>query len=234
MTSTNASRPTILLVVTGLLREARLAASNRTLTIAGGGVSARLEARLREIDPSSLAGVVSYGFAGAIDPALAVGDVVCPETVVAPTGERFTADLSVQRTHVSALGADRVPVRLGAVLGVEAPVLGAAAKVSLAASHGAVAVDMESHVAASFAARHRLPFAALRAISDTTERDLPPVAGDAMRPDGSVDVLRVLTGLARSPGQLPGLIRTARDAGVAFRALRRVRGLLGPGLGFDL
>ncbi|WP_375460213.1 phosphorylase [uncultured Enterovirga sp.] len=121
-----------------------------------------------------------------------------------------------------------------ALLGVDAPVLGTADKARLRADTGAAAVDMESHIAARYAAAHDLPFAALRAVSDGADHSLPPVAGAAMRPDGSVDVLGVIRGLARDPGQLAALLATARDAGRAFRALRRVRGFLGPGFGLQL
>jgi len=38
--------------------------------------------------------------------------------------------------------------------------------------------------------------------------------------------------LARAPGQLPLLLRTAIDARTAFRALLRGRRLLGPGLAY--
>ena len=41
----------------------------------------------------------------------------------------------------------------------------------------------------------------------------------------------LLAGLLADPRQLPALIATARDAGRAFRELRRVRGLLGGRLG---
>ena len=96
---------------------------------------------------------------------------------------------------------------------------------------------MESHVAAAFAARHGLPFGAIRIVSDGADHVLPPAAGTAMRPDGSIDVFGVVRSLARDPGQIPALIATARDAAVAFRALGRVRGLLGLSgglLGLDL
>ena len=41
---------------------------------------------------------------------------------------------------------------------------------------GALAVDMESHVVAHVAARHRLPMVAIRVVTDPAERALPPSA----------------------------------------------------------
>ena len=80
-----------------------------------------------------------------------------------------------------------------------------------------LAVDMESHVAARVARRHRLPFAAARVVSDPAHRTLPPAARVAMKPDGRVDLPAVMRSLLAHPAQLPALIRTGRDAERGFR-----------------
>ena len=92
---------------------------------------------------------------------------------------------------------------------------------------------MESHVAARAAARHGLPFTALRVVTDPAGRALPHAASVGMRADGHVDLPAILASLARDPRQLPGLIRTGLDARSAFAALLRCRQLLGPGFGSD-
>ena len=61
-----------------------------------------------------------------------------------------------------------------------------------------------------------------------------PAAAVAMRPDGSIDFRSVVASMLRQPGQIPALVRTGRNAGRAFRALGRVRGLLGPDFGLHL
>jgi nucleoside phosphorylase len=113
------------------------------------------------------------------------------------------------------------------VAGVDAPVADPAAKAALHASTGAAAVDMESAVVARAAARHRLPFAILRAIADPAQRALPPAALVALRPDGGIDRAAIVAALARAPLQLPALARLALDARRAFAALVRARALLG-------
>jgi hypothetical protein len=91
---------------------------------------------------------------------------------------------------------------------------------------------MESHIAARVAARHGLPFAALRVISDAADTTLPPAALAGMRPDGGIAIGAVLASLVQNPAQLPALIRTARDAEKAFRTLGRVHDALrGLGIG---
>jgi nucleotide-binding universal stress UspA family protein len=108
---------------------------------------------------------------------------------------------------------------VGMVIGSDTIVADAAQKVGLARRTGAVAVDMESHVAQRLAKRRNLPFGIVRVISDTADRGLPPAALVGMRPDGGVALGAILASLARRPGQLPSLIRTGREAGLAFRRL---------------
>jgi hypothetical protein len=96
---------------------------------------------------------------------------------------------------------------------------------------GALAVDMESQVAARFAAKRNLPLAALRVISDDASHVLPPAALVAMKPDGGIALGRVLASLLRKPTQVPALMRTARASNKAFAELLRCRDLCGVGLG---
>ncbi|WCM25649.1 phosphorylase [Sphingomonas sp. QA11] len=122
---------------------------------------------------------------------------------------------------------------VGTIVGSDTIIASVAEKHTLHTTTNALAVDMESHIAARVAARHGLPFAIVRAISDTADHALPPAALVGMRPDGSMALGAVLASLARNPRQLPALIRTGRDAGHAFSALRRVRDVLA-GLGIRL
>ena len=115
--------------------------------------------------------------------------------------------------------------------GVDAAVLTVDGKAALHARTGAVAVDMESHVAAAYAAEHGIPFAAIRAVCDPAERSLPPWIGAALRPDGGTDIPAILRHLLAQPADIAQLIRLARDANAAFGSLRRCRDLLGIGRG---
>jgi adenosylhomocysteine nucleosidase len=115
-------------------------------------------------------------------------------------------------------------------------VAGVDGKRALWEATGAAVVDMETYVACNIAARHGLPFAALRVVIDPAHRALPPAALAATRPDGSTDFLALLRSLMARPGQLPDLMRLAPDASKAKAALLRSRRLAGrafslPGLG---
>ncbi len=211
-------------VVTGLKREARTLAGPGVRVIAGGGDRARLTREL-EVTASGAAGVISIGLGGALAAGLRPGDWVVARGIVTSEG-RFTPDAAwAERLAASLPGS-----RLGDVFGSDAMVVDAGGKRALFEASGALAVDMESQIAARAAQRHGLPFACARVISDGADRALPPAAQAGMRPDGGMDVLAVLRSLAADPRQLPALIRTAMEAETAFRALFRGRQLLGPTL----
>ena len=116
------------------------------------------------------------------------------------------------------------------ILGANAPVAHSGEKRALHAQTGAVAVDMESHIAAGIAAAKGIPFAACRAIIDAAHRDLPHAAVVGLRPDGKPDLRAISRSLARQPNQFPAMLRLAMDAWVAREALRDGRRRLGPGL----
>ncbi len=219
-----------LLVVTGLQRESSIAAGTGVATICSGGRPEILAQRLNAQQPP-LGGVLSFGIAGGLSPDLKSGDVVIASHVL-HGDERYAADQRWHDAIARALG-DQVRIKRGGISGSAEVVTRAADKSMMHSQTGAIAIDMESHIAAAYAARHRLPFAAIRAIGDSSSRNLPELATNALRPDGSVDLRTVIGGVVRGPGQIPALIAAGIDSNKAFASLGRCRGLLGPlfGLG---
>ena len=92
---------------------------------------------------------------------------------------------------------------------------------------GALATDMESHIAADIAQSRSLPFAGLRIVADAATSDLPACASVALTPDGKVNLAAVLGSVVKRPGQIPHIIRMARESNAAFAALLSCRALLG-------
>jgi hopanoid-associated phosphorylase len=211
----------------GLTREAKIIGRPGVRTICGGGLSAKLETQIEEaIAEQRPFGVISTGIAGALDPKLKLGDCIIPDAIVAD-GERFDTHpawtAALRASHPDAMG--------GALYGSEVIVMGGEEKRRINRELGAAAVDMESHVAARVAARHGLPFAVMRVVSDTTERDLAPAFFVCMRPDGGIDYTAMRRSILKNPAQIPSLIRTGIEVEGAFRALLRRHDLLGPGIG---
>jgi hopanoid-associated phosphorylase len=174
--------------------------------------------------------VVSIGIAGGLDPMLVPGDVIVATGVVA-SDRRHQVSLELALRLATRLSNYPKLVVLAKLAGVDAAVTSPAAKMALRRATGAVAVDMESHVAAGFAAAHRLPFAAVRVVCDPADRTLPHLVAKALRPDGEISLLGVLGGLIARPRQVAALTRVASDFGEGLRALRRCRDLLGLGFG---
>ena len=186
---------------------------------------------LTRLDPSPYWGVVSFGIAGGLDPSLEPGDVLIG-TAVSHGERRHCAQNGLSAALTINLKRRYLEVATGAFAGSDRAVIRIEDKAALRARTGAAAVDMESHVVADWAARHGLPFSILRVVSDPAHRALPALAANALKPDGRIDMGRVMVGLARRPRQLSALADAGRDARAAFAALGRCGGLLGPFLRF--
>lgn len=222
-----------LLVVTGLKKEAKAARGSGLKTLCSGGDSARLRSLLHALDPGAFWGVVSFGIAGGLDPALAPGDILVG-TAVSHGDRRHSARNSLSDALMANLERRHGVVGTGDFVGSDEAIIRIEDKAALRARTGAAAVDMESHVVAEWADRHDLPFSILRVVSDPAHRALPPLAATALRPDGRIDISRVVMGIARRPNQIPALADAGRDARAAFGALGRCGGLLGPFLRLGL
>lgn len=210
----------MILVATGLRREARVIARPGVVVLACGGHGGVLAERLeRRIAVGRPEGLMSVGIAGGLDPGLAVGDLVVGNGVGGFVADGGWADWLCKR-----LGAP------GAVVaGVDVAISTAEAKAALRAATGAAVVDMESHVVARVAAAHGLPFVVVRAVSDGAGDDLPAAARVPLTVDGGVRMGRVLAALARRPWQVTGLVRLGRGTGAALAALGAGLGRLEPG-----
>ena len=113
--------------------------------------------------------VISAGVSGALVAELHVGDTIFPAMVI------DTRDGRSYRTSIS-----KAPVGgtiLGrTVLASHSSIAGAAEKRRLGQAYGAHAVDMESAAVARAAEGHRLPFLAIKSISDEVEFELPEMS----------------------------------------------------------
>ncbi|HWL18094.1 MAG TPA: phosphorylase [Bradyrhizobium sp.] len=225
--------PRPILIVTGLVQEARIAAGPGMAVICSSSDPRQLRALLTVFDPATIRAVISFGVAGGLDPSLKSGDVVVATEVMAGDA-RFLAGFALNEDLIAnvALGLGRRRVIRGGLAGVEDVVVAQAGKAALRLETGAAAVDMESHIAAAYAAEAGLPFAALRVISDPASRALPALARSAIKPNGEIDLRKILRGVVRNPRTLSALVSTGIDFNRALRSLRGCRGfLLGGGEG---
>ena len=217
--------PRPILIVTGLVQEARIAAGPGMAVICSSSDPNQLRALLTTLDPTSIRGVISFGVAGGLDPSLKTGDVVVATEVMAGD-TRWLAGLSLTEDQIASIALGRRRVVRGLLAGVEEVVAASDSKAALHSETGAAAVDMESHIAAAYAAEADIPFAALRVISDPAHRAMPVVARKAIKPNGDLDLLRIMGSVVRNPRTLRALVSTGIDFNRALRSLRGCRGFL--------
>lgn len=215
-----------LVIVTGMAFEARIARAPGVEVVYAARAD-RLERALEPVLARGASGVMSFGTAGGLAPDLMPGALVVADAVDGPFGHLPT-DSAWRERILSALCASlpATHVVCGPIAAVAAPVVSREQKEALHGATGALAVDMESHIAAKHAGIHGLPFAVCRAVVDPAWRTLPPAATAGLREDGTTALAPILRELARAPGQLPSMIRLAFDARAARASLVAARGKL--------
>ena len=132
------------------------------LVVVCGGIGAQADRRAAEavIALYHPALLHSVGFAGALNPALQVGDIITPAVVIdARDGSRVQIE-----------GGEGTLVTFMAVAT-------AAQKANLAQAYAAQAVDMEASAVAAAAHAHNLQFSATKVISDGLHFEMPQTAG---------------------------------------------------------
>lgn len=213
-------------LATGFNREcACVRGIDGVVAIAGGGHPETLRRRLGEAAVGA-AGIVSFGMAGALADGLAIGDWVVADRL---TG---TVEADCDPAWTRAIAARLSGARLGGFFADGRMIDTVAEKLALGAGHGALAVDMESHVAAAVAREAGLPFAIVRCVSDGARHLLPSAITVSMRPDGGVDLGAMLASLAAHPGQLADVARTTAGFAKAMRELKRGAAALGARMAF--
>jgi len=161
---------------------------------------------------------MTFGLAGALDPALAAGTIMLPGELISRDGARFVTCKAWRERVAASLGLE---VSTGTLLTSARAIETPAEKAAAFRDTGAAAVDMESAAVAEVAAAHGLPFIAVRVIVDTAGDALPP-AVVAASTAGRVEIGRLIAGLVAAPREIAELIRLARRYRMAMRSLALV------------
>jgi adenosylhomocysteine nucleosidase len=161
--------------------------------------------------------VVSGGVCGALAPDLATGDLVLPESVLGPAGERLNVTPSPHRRALELAGS----ARAGLLATTREVVATAEDKAALFARTGAQAVDLESALILAHAAGAGCPTLVVRAVSDTAAESLPRELVELVTPAGRVSPGRALALLAR-PGLLPRALALRQATRRALAAVARM------------
>jgi len=175
-------------------------------------------------------GLLLLGFAGAVDPALKSGDLVLasryyrPELHTTPAhspplekgvnGCYLTADPNMWRHAVeAAVGMEQTAAQLDS-LTVDSLVTTPAAKEAVARAYSVGIVEMEDYWVASVARDAGVPFLSARVVLDVASQTLPSYL---LGLSGSRIKASLMS--AAMPWRIPSLMRLARQAAIAQRAL---------------
>ncbi|GAB0113844.1 phosphorylase family protein [Acidisoma sp. C75] len=201
-------------IVVGMLAEARIARASGCAVAIGGGLPLGARRMAERLVADGATGLVSFGLAGGLDPALRPGALVVPRSVIYG-GKELPCDPVLRE----AIGGGAVGIEH--ILAAESVIASAAEKRRLWETTAAGAVDLESGAVAVVAAAEGIPFLALRAICDPAGRNLPRTAVTALDEAGRIAPMKMAASLARHPRDIFGLIALGRDAARARRALIR-------------
>ncbi len=182
----------------------------------------------KAVEPLIVAGataLVSWGFAGGLDPRLAPGTLILPESIAASPQGRI--DLAWRQEVIAALDG-RLPIIGGALAHAQRALVSPSEKAVLARKTGAVAVDQESAILAREADRIGVPFLALRAILDPAGQALPYRVTEKADSLGEVPTRWLVGELFRHPGELRPFMALLKPFGRARRRLHSVARLADP------
>jgi len=154
--------------------------------------------------------VITCGFAGGLDPALPLGQLVFDADPAFPLAQAL---MPIGARPASFLSSDRILAT-------------AADKAAARELSGADVVEMESFVIRQLCRERNIPSATLRVISDTAREDLPLDFSRFLSDSGAFRHDQLLAALFRAPGRIPALIRFQRQTRQAALTLAAGLGAL--------
>ena len=175
--------------------------------------------------------LVSWGVAGALDPALASGDTVLPVQVRDSEQNIYTVDHAWHAALKSRLGQQRLFAD-GTILSVQDVQHDVGSKSNLHQATQALAVDMESAAVARVALNANKPFVVVRTIFDSASMRIPASSTNATDQYGQVSIPKLITGVIRMPAEVLQYPQMVGSFAKAKKSLLRVAELCGHDLCF--
>ena len=146
--------------------------------------------------------LLTCGFAGGLDPALKIGDVI------------FETDYEPVRAKLSAAGANPAKIFCAGKIAVTA-----GEKKALRDQTGAEAAEMESAAVQAVCRERGIPCATVRVISDTATEDLPLDFNQFLTPDLKVDMNKLMMAVAKKPWKMGAMMKLQQNTKLAAQRL---------------
>ena len=204
--------------------------NDKTLLILSGMGRERARQAAQKLAEAGADCLAGFGTAGALAPELRPGDLVLAQEVWESQDHDRRPDFFTRISGgcpESLMGVlklcwvSRNKVFEGALACAAEPVATIEAKRELFGQTGAIAADMESAGVFDAARRNGLPAFVLRVIIDAAHVALPDIVLQRVDEFGEADTPGLAFDLARSPGQIPAVIRLACAARRAGRTMRQ-------------
>jgi len=212
-------------IVTALTAEARtlpavqgrfLRAHDYEVRCAGPGAARAAEAAAACLAARCEA-VLSWGVAGGLSAAARPGDLFVAATAIGADGRRHESDGGFAGSIATTLGVHTA--RSGAIFSSIEPLCDADSKARAQYDSSAALVDLESASIAATCVAHGAHFAAIRAVVDPADFNLPSAALLGLNADGRTRALPVLRRLLERPQEIIPLLRLAWWHARALRVL---------------
>ncbi len=167
----------------------------------------------------------STGIAGGIDPSLGSGDVVVATTVLSPrkSGSVYImrCDDKLSDAITQRLEMNGVVVRRGPVFSSPEPVCMIREKQRLFRETGATVVEMEASGVARAAMGSGAPLVVLKVVSDEAGISIPCELTRALRDDGTINMLNVVTSILKRPRLARQIITLEKGFSAAISSLEK-------------
>lgn len=209
--------------------EGALRSRGVALFVSGVGDAAAYATAKAACSALPLRAYLSIGLSGALAPGMRPGTLVIgtgASRYGSEPGTQIRSDQSLLDAALSALSGN-MGVAVGPLVAAGRVAVYKEDKRQIARLTGCIAVDMESFGAARGASEANVPFLAIRAISDTLEKDLP-VDFNRFTKDGEMDYARLILHVITHPATIGPLIKLGRvSRGAAANVADAVERLCG-------
>jgi adenosylhomocysteine nucleosidase len=159
--------------------------------------------------------MISTGFGGGLDPRVGVGDIVLVDEIVDVAGRAFRIDF-----RLDSAWQQQEHLHVGRLLTVDRIVREPAEKRGLGERLRALALDMESIAVAEVCRDEKVRFMAVRAISDSVDRQLPKDVEYLLSRRSTVGQIGAAAGaIFRRPASVKDMWQLKEDALVASQRL---------------
>lgn len=178
--------------------------------------SSYLENRLKS---TAFRSIIVCGFAGGLKDGLPPGSVIVPDAVTDTTSQKTYRVDSALLAVAESTRLSHLKYHGGLLATTDRVLIRAGEKRAFAEQTGAVAVDMESAGAARIAEEHKIPWLAVRAVTDSVNDDLPFDFNALADAQGNVNRRRIVVAALLRPWKIPALIRLGQRSSLAARNL---------------